>query len=189
MAKYYYTVASLPLLFYEEDLSIDIEQFISICEREISGENIELLRAASAGATPAEESTEPTYRQWSAWERQLRFEIAKIRAQSLGKELSIEEPEDVAYETARIAREASVQDSPLQAEFFLTRARWDFLDSLEIGHYFDMDKLVIYALKLRLLTRKALFKQELGEEKFQQIYNKIASTLEREDGGAWLQAT
>ena len=40
-----------------------------------------------------------------------------------------------------------------EAELILDRARWDFLEELSFGHYFDLDVLVIYACKLKILWR------------------------------------
>ena len=35
----------------------------------------------------------------------------------------------------------------------LDQARWAKLDELSFGHYFDLEALIIYAYKLRLLER------------------------------------
>ena len=34
-------------------------------------------------------------------------------------------------------------------------ARWDYLDSLEFGRYFNLESLVLYLLKLKVLERRA----------------------------------
>jgi hypothetical protein len=72
-----------------------------------------------------------------------------------------------------IAREAFAQESPLQAEDTLNRARWRYLDELEVGHYFDIDKILVYALRLQILARKALFEAEKGREMFEKVYSEI----------------
>jgi len=40
-----------------------------------------------------------------------------------------------------------------EAEKSLDEARWKFLDELSFGHYFDLDILIVYVLKLLLLER------------------------------------
>jgi len=77
----------------------------------------------------------------------------------------------------QIAREAFVQESPLQAEDTLNRARWSYLDDLEVGHYFDIEKILVYALRLQILERKALFDEEKGREMFEKIYAEVTSPI------------
>jgi hypothetical protein len=43
--------------------------------------------------------------------------------------------------------------SILEAEKILDQARWNFLDALSFGHYFDFDYLLVYGLKLKILER------------------------------------
>lgn len=38
-------------------------------------------------------------------------------------------------------------------EKILDEARWQVLDDLGFGHYFDMDSLILYAYKLKILER------------------------------------
>ena len=46
--------------------------------------------------------------------------------------------DEVVFGTQRIAQEAIKIDSPLDAENFLNTARLAFLESLTVGHYFDL---------------------------------------------------
>jgi hypothetical protein len=48
---------------------------------------------------------------------------------------------------------AILNASPLDAEKALDETRWKALDELATGHYFDLDFLISYALKLRILER------------------------------------
>jgi hypothetical protein len=41
----------------------------------------------------------------------------------------------------------------LEAEKSLDLERWRFLDEVSAGHYFDIDSLIVYALKLKILIR------------------------------------
>ena len=43
--------------------------------------------------------------------------------------------------------------SILEAEKILDQARWNFLEALSFGHYFDFDYLLVYGLKLAILAR------------------------------------
>jgi hypothetical protein len=75
--------------------------------------------------------------------------------------------------SAELAAEAAGMINPLEAERLLNRARWQFLEELEVGHYFDVERLVIYSLKLQLLERIALHDQEKGREQFEVVFGKL----------------
>ena len=66
-----------------------------------------------------------------------------------------------------LAREAFGQADPAVAEESMNRARWQFLESLELGHAFDLQRLLIYSIKLQLLERKNAMTTAKGEERFQ----------------------
>jgi hypothetical protein len=76
-----------------------------------------------------------------------------------------------------VARDAFAQDSPLQAEDILNRGRWMYLDELEAGHYFDIDRILVYALRLQLLARKSLFDAEMGRQMFDKVYSEIITPV------------
>jgi len=54
--------------------------------------------------------------------------------------------------------------NPLEIEKRLMRAQWDFLEEQEIGHFFDLDFLIIYYLKLQILERMFSFNKEKGQQ-------------------------
>ena len=52
-----------------------------------------------------------------------------------------------------IALSAYRNTSLMDAEKTLDMERWRFLDELTVGHYFDIDALLVYASKLLILLR------------------------------------
>jgi hypothetical protein len=74
-----------------------------------------------------------------------------------------------------IAREAFAAPAPLDAELILNKARWEYLEMLEAGHYFDLGKLIIYFLRLQILQRKAQINTEKGKAVFGDVYSIITS--------------
>ena len=48
---------------------------------------------------------------------------------------------------------------------------------MESGHYFDIDKILIYLLRLQILQRKALFDDQKGRELFDKIYAEIINPV------------
>ena len=70
---------------------------------------------------------------------------------------------------AAAAREILEQETPLKAEHFMNNALWTILEDLSVGHYFDIDYLTAYFLKLQILQRRASFQVEAGEQKLESI--------------------
>ena len=178
MSQYYYTVASLPLLAYDMDRPLSISNFLEICQQQLSQRDNQVLKCASLIELESTKSTYRVLQNWFIWEKSLRNELVKLRAQRRGEELEkylVESPEILGLQ--EIARNAFTQDSPLTAEEILNRARWEYFDELEIGHYFDIEKLIVYYLRLRLLERKALFNREKGLTRFNDIYESITKNI------------
>ena len=61
--------------------------------------------------------------------------------------------------------------NPLQAEQYLLNIQWKKLDTLSIGHYSSLSALVLYKLKLDLLSRWWRFDTKIGFKVFQQSLN------------------
>lgn len=74
------------------------------------------------------------------------------------------------------AREALSSD-PLEAERLLDRARFDFLSELEAGYFFDFENIVVYYLKLQLITRRAARTDENGREAFKASYQNVLDRM------------
>jgi hypothetical protein len=178
LAQYYYLVASLPLLFYDSEGIPSREDFLVTCRQHISHRHYRLLESASTTSLQATTASCKTLDLWRQWEIALRNELVRLRAKNRGREAEpylIESPGGLAPQA--VAREAFAQDSPLQAEDTLNRGRWSYLEELEVGHYFDIEKILVYALRLRLLARKALFDAEMGRQMFDAVYSEIISPV------------
>jgi len=81
------------------------------------------------------------------------FRLAKKSEESQGK---------INYELL-----GELPTNPLQAEQYLLRMQWQKLDALSIGHYADFSALVLYKLKLDVLSRWWQFDTEIGFQVFQ----------------------
>jgi hypothetical protein len=111
--------------------------------------------------------------EWFDWNLSLRVELAILRAQRAGTNIEEYQGAEKISGTEEIAREAFNQESPLAAEEVLERARWAVLEELEVGHYFDLQKLLVYGLKISILERKSQFDMDSGLENFNRIYGAI----------------
>lgn len=100
-------------------------------------------------------SSSLTLEKWRSFDTALRNELAKIRA-TRRKEESIGYLRQSRYLDAGLAHLAAAacrNPSILEAERMLDEARWRFLEELSLGHYFDLDFLIVYAHKLLILER------------------------------------
>jgi hypothetical protein len=177
LAQYYYLVASLPLLSYDSERAPSSEDFLAACEPLLSAQHSSLLESAGTDLE-AEGPSCRTLDLWRSWEITLRNELVRLRAKKLGREARVRTADSSGtVEPQAIAGEAFSQESPLQAEDTLNQARWRYLDELESGHYFDIDKILIYLLRLQILERKALFDEQKGREMFDKVYAEIISPV------------
>lgn len=178
MDQYYYAVSSLPFLDYNTLPILKVDAFLDICKSNLVENDFHTVNSISHRDLKNIESSVSVIIKWKSWEGTLRNEIAKLRAVSLGIESS-----SFMYETETnseapgVARSAFKMDSPLLAEDYLDKARWQFLDEIEQGHYFDLEKLIIYSLRLQILERKSMFTTENGNENFQKIYENIKEAV------------
>jgi hypothetical protein len=179
LSQYYYTVASLPLLQYDSENIFSIDNFHDICAGELTERDLALIKKISL--VPAEKEdipSSPTLDCYYMWERNLRNNLVRLRAHEKGvdEQLYLRPVEEIPG-PLRVAQQAFQQESPLAAEQILNRARWELFDLLEAGHYFDIDYLIIYKLRLLLLWRKAAFKKEKGEASYNMIVQHFQQAL------------
>jgi hypothetical protein len=112
--------------------------------------------------------------QWRQWERTLRLCLARFRAQKTKREGgSPVDPPEYPADAAAAAKAAMAMDNPLEAEFFLDKARWDAIDALQGLQYFSRNTIYAYLLKLLLLERRSAFKTEEGFTEYKGLYASI----------------
>lgn len=155
MASFYeYLIASLPLLPFEAKPPFTHEQFLARCGEMIPEKDFVLLRSCALAEVPEPEVVQPTLEKWIIFERSLRNELVRLRASrrkvAPEKFLRGETNEPALYHMALASHRAL---SLIESEKMLDRARWHKLDELACGHYFDLDALIVYGLKLRILLR------------------------------------
>ncbi len=184
MGQYYYTVATLPMLSFESENMPTTEEFLDLCARRMSRKDYDLLSRARLLPDPQDMSRNPLLRTWYEREVGLRNELARQRAAQLNRDehsyvRTTPDGDDLSgtLGVPEIAREALTQETPLKAEMVLLRYRWSTLDELEVGHHFDVERLMVYYLKLQILWRKRQFNREDGENVFERTYNTVRQAV------------
>ena len=160
MDKYYYTIAQLPLLFFDRVPEISSESFLEEAEKWLSPRDFAVLSQADYAALQTIKRGPGVLKRYIEFERNFRTELVHWRrAQRDGQD----------YKPRSFPPSLVKEGNPLEVERKLLRYRWDIINELEWDHHFDLDFLVLYYIKLQILERLSLFDKEKGLELFQKI--------------------
>ena len=132
------------------------ERFLKACTGLIAEKDLAFLERLaqldSSSEIMAQNEISPLYLEF---DRMLRNELVKVRSQRKhldpAKYLRGEGYTDLAI--IHLVQNVIRNPSILEAENILDAARWEFLDELTAGHYFQLEFLIVYAYKLLLLER------------------------------------
>ena len=166
MASYHYLVASLPELRADGDMPLTYEEFLNLCQSNVSDETYERLANLTLNSTEG-----PLVKEWSDFYGMLTKELNYQRSMNLGKSYSSAYDKDGII--AKVASSALAAKNPLEAERILLEYEFENLDSLVGLHMFDDHVLYGYALKLKLLERLTTFEQDKGKAEFQTLFDGI----------------
>ena len=174
MGGYFYTVASLPYLAFDTAHPMQEEDFLFLCQNTLSSADWTVLQQARFPSRAGLKTGNSTLDSWSAGEQSLRAELAKLRAAKKGLETeSYNRYGAYSMGILDAARKAFSEESPLDAETTILRALWTLLDELETGHLFDVDKLIVYYLKMQIVGLKNKRNKADGEKNFSFLYDTI----------------
>ncbi|MBN2445057.1 MAG: DUF2764 family protein [Spirochaetales bacterium] len=178
MSQYYYTIAALPFIDFESALPMELDHFLKECEKECNPRDYSLIKDSGLVPPLPQKKYPAILTAFYSWERSLRNELVVLRSKKKGvsPDMYVQDGETV-FEPVQVARNAFNQESPLTGEQIIRKARWTLLDHLEAGHYFDVEKLIIYKLKLEILGLKGKSDKTKGEESYQHIINKFEEEL------------
>ncbi len=179
MSRYYYLVTTLPTLDLDQELTITGTEFLDLCRTHLSKKDFKVISSLydpSSGDIPIKNKT---LLAWESFEQSLIHLLAEKRAEHLG--LSEKETYKNTYgKTSAITeavRKAMAENSPLMGEKILDAARIVFLEDIEVTHYFDLTKLIVYSLKLAILERHQHFDFEEGNEEFKRLLSNIKTSI------------
>lgn len=177
--SYYYIVASLPSLSLHEKPNITIDAFLAVCKDFLDDNDFNILQLISLFNVEDDRIPLDAVKRYFQWEKGIKNILVKLRAEKLGVEPEPFIRGEVIYDyfQSALAENTFNANSPLLAEELINKARWNYLDELENGHYFDIDKLAIYYIKLQLHERMSLFNQKIGQGKLDCIINSINNSI------------
>ncbi|MBN2652292.1 MAG: hypothetical protein JXR63_07910 [Spirochaetales bacterium] len=178
--KYYYASASLPLLIFGKQSQISEEYFLEICKSNLSESDYSVVTACKFPEFLPEYSKNSVATAYWDFERNLRNELAKMRADKF-------EIDYISYirEGAtnpfvmETAFNAIKQDSPYEAEKILDQSRWDTIENLSVNCFADLNFFASYYIKLQICLRQDSFNLEKGKENYSIAYKQIIGDLDK----------
>ena len=166
MASYYYLISSLPDLRTDGDMPMTYDEFLDMCQSNVSESKYELLKNLTLSSEEG-----PLLKEWSAFYKNLMGELNYQRSVSLGRPYLTSYDKDSVI--AQVAGAAMAAKNPLEAEKILLECEFDNLDSLVGLHNFDDRYLFGYAIKLKLLERQSCFVQSKGQKEFKRLFDQV----------------
>ncbi len=179
MSQYYYLMAQLPTIDVGSEPPFKYEEFKSLACRYISKKDADVLSSLSLEPLRGERKTSSSFlNKWYEFERTLRLALRELRVAKLkwdDVDISYEDHSKVlsSYNEKHIASEAFSMEDPLQAELFLDKKRFEFLNNIKSGDAFSSDSLFAYAIMLLLIIREKNFSKEKGVEEYKNLYSSI----------------
>ena len=113
--------------------------------------------------------------QWAKFYGTLNEELVYQRSQKLGR--PCQAPNNRDSDAVRIITAVMNEKNPLEAEKILLTLQFQKLDELVNMHYFDDCALVGYAMKLKLLERKTVFRQQEGKAELGRIVDGLQQQI------------
>ena len=131
------------------------ERLLEMCAGMIPDRDLKSLQSCGGGFSAGMTAAQPTLKAWILFETGLRNELVKIRAgrKKIDPDKYLRHVGYSAQDLYHIAMNSHRIPSFVDAEKFLDQQRWLVYDEFCLGHYFDIDALIVYALKLCILLR------------------------------------
>lgn len=160
MDKYFYFAAQLPMLSFDNLEEVPTKDFfLEEASKWLSKTDLDVLNSVNIELFKTDKKS-MILRECCAFEYELRQELTKYRKS---------QKEDFEYKSNFFPMSLVKEGSPLDAEKKLLLFRWEFLEEKQLGHYSDLDYLIIYYMKLQMLWRLMSFNKEHGLESFKNL--------------------
>ncbi len=175
---YYYLGASLPLLLFDGAPPMPVQNFLDQGRAHMGSGDFSVVEGATTAPGPEIRASNETLQRYYEWEQCLRARLAVLRAERLEREVEPREQFGLFSPTAvATAQEAMESPTPLHGELHVLRSRWTMFDELEVGHYFDTDRMILYHLRLQVMWRRAAVEGEGNRDRGLEIFKNVAGEM------------
>ena len=182
MRSYYYFIAQLPSLIYEQKPPMSSAHFKELAADLLEDGDFKVLDYLSFNDVFSEKGNCDFVKNWKNWERALKLNLAKERAIKLKKDVQVTDIPFFPQEAAITAVKAVDEKSPLDGEVMLDKARWTAIDSIAGSDYYSVNNIYAYYLKLLLLERRQSFNTEKGFAEYKTLYAEILESAQKSPG-------
>lgn len=174
MASYYYLVASLPTLNFDQESPFSLEEFYQMCQQELTKNDLKVIESL---LYDLDDSNHPVLVKWNTFVNQMENILSEMRGERLSRETETKGKSDRDATIVETIKAAMQAENPLEAELILMRLQWDFAAELAQNSYFEIETLASYALQLKLALRKALFKRFEGKGEFEHLFSILQKNI------------
>ena len=183
MRSYYYFIAQLPSLFYEQKPPMSSAHFKELAADLLEDSDLKVMDYLTFNDVFSENKSGCDFvKNWKNWERALKLNLAKERAIKLKKDIQLTDIPFFPQEAAITAVKAVDEKSPLDGEILLDKARWNAIDSIAGSDYYSVNNIYAYYLKLLLLERRQSFNTEKGFAEYKTLYASILESAQHSPG-------
>ncbi|MCF0174731.1 MAG: DUF2764 family protein [Bacteroidales bacterium] len=192
MSNFHYIIASLPELHRDSTFDAEtpgrlIDEILSLCK----DKNIDFVLKGSDSANltrefyiEASKSPLKLVRDYFDFDLNVRNEKVKYLNKELGRPADMDvivlDP-DASFEDAPKAEKALAAGDILSREKALDNLYWAKISDLTIFNYFDIEAVIGYILKLKIVQRWAILDPETGREMFRRIVGEVRGTFKGVD--------
>ena len=154
---------------------ISYPDFLKACRFELNKDDIDVIERLSIEPSADTEDELPLLGEWKKFNRILGNELVRSRAVKKGKDPNKYLRGDNGADpfVAPFTHWAVNQDSPIEAELYLDKIRWEKIEEITEGHYFDMEYLAAYGFQLKILERWARINSLDGSKVLEGLAEKI----------------
>lgn len=151
-------------------LPLTTQEFLTECQRLLTAVEFHLVKQALNDQQDF--GDHPMVRAWKEFTQNLRNEMVLFRAIEQNKDPLLflrgqRQEQDLAMTTVLVA--AAKASDPLAAEKIIDSYIWEKLESLGAQHYFDIDQVIVYGLKLKMIERHSVISSQQGLDKFAEL--------------------
>jgi hypothetical protein len=197
--QYYYLVSVLPSLVFGKKTPLSSVKLKNLCMEHLDPVDYGVFQAVMDDLHGSKHKNQQDiqgihkcihefYDEWKTWDSGLRNELAAMRKaavsdrkkslksslsfsgafrDALGKDNKYADNQEYSRQIINAAD--FLYSDPLNAETVLASIRWNHIDGMEFGHYFDFEKITAYALKLGIMERLESFDQSKGWKIFMEL--------------------
>jgi hypothetical protein len=176
MAKnFIYFAGSLPMLLFGEKPPVSVEVFDDDAAR-LTDERTAAMLKKVVLYNPQAEDLPSSVQKFYEWEGFLRNSWLDFRKKNRSDAGDYKRENNAFYSDVApaLAQAANCTDL-MEAEKIIDRLRWNMLENLSTGHYFDLDFLALYRIKLQILTKYTVRTVEKGNQVLEDILRALNS--------------